>query len=140
MVEIQLIFLDSWIWLEFFTSGSKAEKCFQLLSEIRDGKKRALMSAFSVAEIYYRLAAIDERLAQEQIHLIEVFPNVEIIPVFVPIAKLGAQLRKKYYGKEKQVSYGDMINLATAVLGGCSVLYSGDPDFEGIDELTTVVI
>ncbi len=134
------IFLDSWVWIEFFIEGEKFEKCKEVLVKIKEGRQNAIMSAFSIVEIKYRLSAINEKLAHEQIHIIEAFPNLTIVPVVVPVAKLAADLRRKYYSKERQVSYGDMLHLATAILTGCTALYSGDPDFKDVDEVKTVIV
>ena len=38
------------------------------------------------------------------------------------------------------ISYADTIHLATATLTNCTTLYSGDPDFAGIEEIHTMII
>ncbi|MBI2668753.1 PIN domain-containing protein [Candidatus Woesearchaeota archaeon] len=135
-----MIFLDSWIWIEFFAEGKKFERCKEILESVQSGREKAMINALNITEIKYRLGKINEELAHEQVHIIETFPNLVIVPVVLPVASLAADLRKKYFSKERRVSYADMIHLATAILANCTVLYSGDPDFEGIEEMKTTVI
>ena len=67
--------------------------------------------------------------------------NLHVVPVNSGVAIYAAIIWDKYNGKDgREFSYGDAIHLATAVLTGCEVLYSGDQDFGGIDELDTVII
>lgn len=135
-----MIFIDSWIWIEFFTDGEKFLQSKAILEKIVQGKDKALVSTFVLTEVKYRLSALNPQFAHEQIHLIETFPHLTIIPVTSEIALMAADLRRKYYSAKKQVSYGDMIHLATAVICRCEKLFSGDPDFEGIEEIETVVV
>jgi predicted nucleic acid-binding protein len=81
------------------------------------------------------------RKSDEVIHQILTLPNIKILPVSMDVALLAASLRIKYYHKEKRpLSYGDVINLATALIANCKVFYSGDPDFKGIEEIKTIII
>lgn len=67
--------------------------------------------------------------------------DLHIVPLTIEIAKLSADLRLKYYKRlNKELSYADSINLATAILSKCNVLYSGDPDFANIEELKTIIV
>ena len=136
-----MIFIDSWVWIEVFSEGERYEKAREILKTISDGEI-GVISAICIAEIKYRITKkFGSDYAYEVIYLIENYPNLKIMPVTAEVAKLAADLRVKYYKKpDKTVSYADMINLATALLTGCDVLYSGDPDFEGIEEIETVII
>ena len=46
---------------------------------------------------------IGTKEAEEVIFSIENFPNLEIVPIDIEIAKLGANLRNKYYKKPKRI-------------------------------------
>lgn len=70
---------------------------------------------------------------------VEDFPNLEIVPVNVEIAKVGANLRNKYYPRIK-FSYADAINLATAITKKCKVFYTGDEDFKEVKEMQIKII
>lgn len=136
-----MIFIDSWVWIEVFSEGERHEKAREILNTISGGEI-GVISAICIAEIKYRMTKkIGSDYANEIIYLIENYPNLKIMPVTTDVAKLAADLRVKYYKTpDKTVSYADMINLATALLVKCDVLYSGDPDFEGIEEMDTVII
>lgn len=58
------------------------------------------------------------------------------------VAEYGAALRAKYDERgDRALSDADAIHLAmAAAVAECETLYSGDPDFEGVDEVETVVI
>jgi predicted nucleic acid-binding protein len=64
------------------------------------------------------------------------------MPVIDEIAAYAAELRFKYYDPgERELSYADAIHLATAAIhDDCDTLYSGDPDFAGLDEIETVIL
>ena len=67
---------------------------------------------------------------------------VECLPLVANVAAFAADLRYKYYERgSREFSFADAIHLATAtVYDECTVLYTGDPDFEGVDEIETVVL
>jgi predicted nucleic acid-binding protein len=136
-----MIFIDSWIWIELFSEGEKHKKAREILKTVSDGEA-GVISAICIAEIRYRLSKkLGSSHANEVTYLMENYPNLKIMPVTTDVAKLAADLRVKYYKKpDKMVSYADMINLATALLAKCDVLYSGDPDFKGIDEIKIGII
>jgi predicted nucleic acid-binding protein len=84
----------------------------------------------------------DEETAEEAIRAIHDFEHIESLPLIDEIAEYAAELRCKYYRRgERELSYADAIHLATAsVHDECHALYSGDPDFEGVEEIETVVL
>lgn len=133
-----MIYMDSWIFLEFFSQNEKWTECEAI---IKNSEKKVL-SAIALMEIKYRgikkFGAMDTK---KILHKIKSSENISIIDVTKEIAELAADLRIKYYDKEnKPVSYADMINLATAVMMKCDKFYSGDTDFEDIEEIKTVIL
>lgn len=136
-----MIAIDSWILIEFFFRGPKHERADRLLEGIQHGEA-AVMSPLAIAETKYRIAKkLGMEKARHVIHEIVSFPNIKILPVSIETAILAADLRYKYYhGKTRPLSLADCIHLATALMSKCDVLYSGDPDFKGIEEIKTVVV
>lgn len=134
-----MIFLDSWIWLNFFIE-KKSNKSQKILENVKAGKK-AIISSFTLAEIKYHIAKKrNNETSNEVLNVIESFPNLIILPVTNSVAKLAADLRLNYYSKKKTMSFGDALQLATAILKNCDILYSGDKDFKDIKEIKTVII
>lgn len=135
-----MIFLDSWIFIEFFSEGSRSKKAEHVVTLLQNEK--GIVSSTVLMEVRYRfLRKFGKEKADQVIHIIESFENLEIVPVTSGVAKYAADLRDKYYQKgETELSYGDAIHLATAILTGCKRLYSGDPDFENISEMNTEII
>ena len=137
-----MIFLDSWVLLEFVFHGPRFKKAKKLLENIKSGKIKGLINSIVLAELKYQVEKrLEKEKAEEIIFLIENFPNLEIVEVNKEIAKLGANLRVKYYKKpERMVSYADMINLATAIIKKCKVFYTGDPEFRNVEEIKVKIL
>jgi predicted nucleic acid-binding protein len=133
-----MIYIDSWVFLEFFSQSPKWVKCGKV---IRSREKKAV-STIVLMEIKYRgIKKFGIRKTREILHKIKSSESICIFDVTKEIAELAADLRIKYYDKEnKPVSYADMINLATAIMTRCKILYSGDPDFTDIKEIKTVIV
>ncbi len=135
-----MIFIDSWVWIEFFSEGEKSKKAEKIIEELeeRDG----VISPTVLMEVKYRIKKkYDRELSDRTIHAIEAFDNLTVLPVTSKVAKYAADLRDKYYERNvRELSYADAIHIATAILSDCERLYSADPDFEDIDEIQTVVV
>lgn len=138
-----MIFLDSWIWLEFLFEGDQKSEAEELIERADTLEEGGLITPTVIVEISYRVRVVeDEETAGKAIHAIHSYEHIQSIPVIDEIAEYAAELRFKYYDSGKrELSYADAIHLATAVIHDeCHTLYSGDPDFEGIDEVDTVVL
>ena len=135
-----MIFIDSWVWIEYFSEDERWKEAESVLQSLEEEK--GIISSLVLAEVRYRiLRKFGTEKADRVINAIECFENLQVVPVTAEVAKYGADLRDKYYQRgEKELSYADAIHLATALLVDCGKLYSGDPDFEGIEETTTEVI
>ncbi len=135
-----MIFIDSWVWIEYFSDDKRWKEAEAVLQKLEEEK--GVISSLVLAEVRYRiLIKFGTEKADRIIHTIESFQNLQVVPVNTEVAKYGADLRDKYYQRgEKELSYADAIHLATAVLVNCNKLYSGDPDFEGIGEIETEII
>jgi predicted nucleic acid-binding protein len=136
-----MIFIDSWVLIEFFSEGTEFEKAKNTIERMIRSEN-VVISAMVIAELKYRIAKkYSIKKSDEAIYKIQGLPNVKILPITTDVAILAADLRIKYYDKENRpVSYADMINLATAVMMKCDRFYSGDPDFKDMEEIKTVVL
>jgi predicted nucleic acid-binding protein len=136
-----MIFIDSWVFIEFFSEGARFEGAKKIIQMIRTGED-AIISTAILTELKYRIGKkYDRRRSDEVIHTIQIFPNIKILPITTEVATLAADLRLKYYDKEKRpLSFIDVINLATAILSKCRKFYSGDPDFKDIEEIETMIL
>jgi len=138
-----VIFLDSWVWLEFLFGGEKAGEAESVIERADAPDEGGLIAPTVVAEVSYRIRSVeDQETAEEAIRAIRDYEHVESLPLIDDIAEYAAELRFKYYEPgERELSYADAIHLATAAVHDeCHTLYSGDPDFENLDEIETVVL
>ncbi|MFC7186661.1 type II toxin-antitoxin system VapC family toxin [Halorubrum yunnanense] len=138
-----MIFLDSWIWLEYVFSGDKDEQAEAAIERANSPDCGGIVAPTVLAEVSYRLHVVeDEEGAGETVRAIRDYEHIESVPPVDEIAEYAAELRFKYYERgERELSYADAIHLASAVAhDDCDTLYSGDPDFEGLDEIETVIL
>jgi predicted nucleic acid-binding protein len=136
-------FLDSWVWLEFVFSGDRADQAESVIERANTPDEGGLVAPTIITEVAYRTRVVeDQETAAEVVRAIRDFEYIESLPLVDEIAEYAADLRFKYYDPgERELSYADAIHLATAVVhDDCETLYSGDPDFAGVDEIETVVL
>src|SRR3989344_6300504 len=133
-----MIFLDSWVFLEYLGKAEKSDKCKELIL----GQEEKVISTIVIVELrYHGIKKFGLENTENIISLIEDEDSIITIPITKEIANMAADLRLKYYNEKKRpISFSDTLNLATAILTGCKKLYSGDPDFDGIDEIKTGII
>jgi len=137
-----VIFLDSWIWLEYVFDGDDAAAAANAIQRANTDAG-GLIAPTVIADVSYRVRCVeDDATAEETVRAIHDFDGIESMPLVDEIAEYAAELRAEYYDPgERELSYADAIHLATAVVhDDCDVLYSGDQDFEGIDAIETVVL
>ncbi|UOO95620.1 PIN domain-containing protein [Halococcus dombrowskii] len=135
-----MIFLDSWVWIEFFAEDERwrdAEAVIERISE-----RGAVLAPTVLMEVRYRIGQkYDAERADRVVEIIQRFDELEIAPITTEAALTAARLREKYYQRgERELSYADAIHLAIAVMTDCDVLYSGDSDFKELDEIETEII
>jgi predicted nucleic acid-binding protein len=138
-----VIFLDSWVWLEYVFSGDSEDEAESLIERANTPAETGLIAPTVLAEVSYRVRVVeDDETAQEAVRAMRDFEHIESMPLVDEIAEYAAELRSKYYEPGKrEVSYADAIHLATAVVhDDCEVLYSGDPDFADLDEIETIIL
>lgn len=135
-----MIFLDSWVWLEFCFDGDRSERAADAIEKaVDDG---GVVAATVLAEVAYRIRRETGSWAADLvIDAIERFESVEVAPVTSDVARRAAALRDRYYERGAcELSYADAIHAATTMLTGCSTLYSGDRDFVVLDDEIDVEI
>jgi predicted nucleic acid-binding protein len=138
-----VIFLDSWVWLEYIFSGDKDEEAETVIEQANTPDEGGIIAPTILAEVSYRIRVVeDEQTADETVRAIRAYEYIDSVPLIDEIAEYAAELRFKYYEPgERELSYADAIHIATAAAyDDCDVLYSGDPDFEDLDEIETVVL
>jgi predicted nucleic acid-binding protein len=135
-----MIFLDSWIWMKFFSQEKGWKKAEEVLKELE--QTTGIISTAVLMEVRYRIRRrFGWEKADRITNIMESFERLDVIPLASEVASFAADLRDKYHGKNgRQFSFGDAIHLATAVMTGCEKLYSGDSDFAKVDEIETVII
>ncbi|WP_435185025.1 type II toxin-antitoxin system VapC family toxin [Halobellus sp. EA9] len=138
-----MIFLDSWVWLEYLFDGDAAADAESVIRRADTPETEGLVAPTVLAEVSYRIRVVEDgETADEAVRAIRDYDHIESVPVVDDVAEYAAELRHKYYERgDRELSYADAIHLATAVVHeDCDALYSGDPDFAGIDEIETVVL
>src|SRR3989344_2091654 len=127
-----MIFLDSWVFIEYFSENNNR----QAVELIENPGDTRVISSVVIAEVKYVIAKkFGISKASEVINVMYSLPNIRILPVTKEIAEFAAELRLKYYNRDRQISYIDTLNLATAIAVECNILYTGDPDFNVINEI-----
>mgnify|MGYP000409835904 CR=1 FL=1 len=136
-----MIFLDSWVWLEYLLSSDRADAAESVIERAAD--QGGLIAPTVVTEVAYRVRVVsDEANAEEAVRAMLDLDAVECLPLVATVAEYAAALRYEYYEPgTREFSYADTIHLATAVVHDeCDVLYSGDPDFGDVAEIETVIL
>ena len=136
-----MMYLDSCIWLSYFSDDLTAKKVEKLLKRLQDGKG-VVFSALGLTEVLYVMRRKAGEGAATRIHqIITSFSELVLLPVTEDVAVLAAELRDKYYDKKRcALSYADAVHLATASLAGCERFYTGDPDFSNVSEVQVEII
>ncbi|WP_311170173.1 type II toxin-antitoxin system VapC family toxin [Halobellus ordinarius] len=138
-----MIFLDSWIWLEYLFSGENEDEAEAVIQRANTSEAGGIITPTVLAEVSYRLRVVEnDEMADEALGAIHDYEHIDSVPVIDEIAEYAAELRYEHYDRgERELSYADAIHLATAVVhDDCDALYSGDPDFAILDEIETVVL
>lgn len=138
-----MIFLDSWVWLEFIFDGDRAADVEELIERADTPEEGGLVTPTVIAEVSYRVRVVeDEETAESAVRALHAYEHIQSIPLVDEIGEYAAELRFEYYQRrECELSYADAVHVATAAIHDeCHTLYSGDPDFEDITEIDTVVL
>lgn len=138
-----MICLDSWVWLEFVFGGDAADAAERAIEAANERSTGGIVPATVVAEVSYHIRRRAETgTAVETIATMRSFDHIDIVPITDEIAEYGAALRDKYYERGRcELSYADAIHLAmAAAVSDCETLYTGDPDFEAVDEVEIVIL
>ena len=138
-----MICLDSWIWLEYVFEGEKWQEAENVIERANAPDVGGIVPATVIAEVSYRIRREkDTETAEETINAVRDFEYIEILPITDEIAEYAAALREEYYQRgDRELSYADAIHLAMATaIPECDSLYSGDPDFKGVDEIETIIL
>ncbi|ODR82936.1 hypothetical protein BG842_09385 [Haladaptatus sp. W1] len=129
-----MIYLDSWVWLEYGLDGMQSDIAEETIHDARD--TGGIVSSIALTEVDYILnREVGSETADLVTSAIEDFEQIHVVPVTSEIALYASRLRTKYYQRrERELSYADAIHLATAVLTDCETLQTGDSDFEDVND------
>lgn len=135
-----MIFLDSSVWCEYVFENDSFEDAGDVID--RATSEGGIVASTVLAEVSYVVGRESDReTANRAVRAIRRFEEIRTLPVTDEVALRGAELRAKYYERgECEMSYADAIHLAVASMADCDALYTGDSDFENVDEIRTVVI
>jgi len=135
-----MIFIDSWVFLEFFQDDGKADDAEAVLEQINE--EGAVIAPTVLMEVQYQLRRkYGEKEADRVTTAIRTLDGLETAPITVEVAITAADIRDKYYQRrDRELSYADAIHITTALLTNCSILSSGDPDFTDLDEIDTQIV
>ena len=134
-----MIYLDSWVWLEYGLGGDRSSTARDLIDTAAEDD--GVVSTIGLTEVDHVLAReVDREAADLVASAIEGFEAIHVVPVSSEVALYASRLRSEHYQRrEKELSHADGIRAATAVLLDCDELHTGDSDFEAVEELTAVV-
>ncbi len=141
MVGMDTVLLDSYVFLDVFLNSDKSSRAQAYLMRLKKGEIHAVASSIAVLEVKYHLIRkLGHGRAEEAVYILRSFTNLEIIPLDEAIAETAADLRVKYYDKQKRpLSFADCAHIATAIRKGCSRILSGDGDFAKLEEIKTEI-
>ena len=132
------VLLDSSVFLHHFLQGPKKEKSRVIISNLVANRLSGIISSVCLMEVkYHVMQEKGHKKAEEIMFLIKKIENVEIIEVSEQIAERAADIRRKYYSKERPMSFADAIHIATAIEKNCSKIIAADSDFDDIKEIRT---
>lgn len=136
----RVIFIDSWVWLELALAGDRRRKAADVVQRMQD--EGGVVATTVLVEVGYRLRRTNgEKQADRVLAAMQRFDQLSVEPVTTAIALDAVEIQDTYYQRRSlELSYADAIHIATAVATGCDRLYSGDPDFENVSEIQTVVV
>lgn len=132
-------YLDSWVWLEYVFDGDRSEEAIECIDIARN--EGGAMSTIGLTEVdYITQRELGRETADLLTSAIEDFDEIHLVPVTSEIALYASELRAKYYERrDREISYADVIHVATAVLTDCETIHTGDADFSALDEIETTI-
>lgn len=135
----RVIYLDSWVWLEYGLGGDQQAAARDAIDTARD--ERGVVSTITLTEVDYILDRESDRKTADLVtSAIDDIDAIHVVPVSSEVALYASRLRSKYYERrENELSYADAIHLATAILLDCDELHTGDNDFVAIEEVNAIV-
>lgn len=135
-----MIFVDSWVWLEYFLETESSNPAVEVVKSLETEK--GVITSTVLMEVRYRFRQEFGRSKADRLtNAIRAFDNLIILPVTEDLAVRAADLRSKYYEREeREISYADAIHLAAAELSGCEILYTGDKDFRDVEEVEVKIL
>lgn len=131
------LFFDTSALLSIAFEEPSAAAVESLIWSVQNGQNTGLISAISLTELVYSIGKRDKNRAFEFIAYLKK-SKLEILDVSQQLFLDAASIRLKY--KNKKLSTGDGVILATAIREKADEVVSGDLDWRGIPEITLAKI
>ena len=138
---MERLYLDSYVFLDVIFGSPKKEKAGEYLSLVQKKGATGAVSAFCLLEVkYHVMKRLGHDKAEDACYLIQSMPNLEVVAVSAEIAERAADIRFRYYDKKNRpMSFGDAVHIATAIEARCSKIVSGENDFKSIEEIKSEI-
>jgi len=111
----------------------------RVLQAIEKGHLRGIVPSILFGELRYVYLRDDKPGFEIARAAIEAEPNINTVPVSVPLAIQAAELRRKYYSKQNAFSYNDGLYLAVGIAEQADLLITTDPHLLGVREIETML-
>ncbi len=138
---MQYIFFDTSVVLDYILHGKKYEISRRHMSSLDSGDQQGILDSVALLEIKYHLIRhIGHDKAEEAVLFLKNRKNFSVVPVTEDIAERAANLRIKYFNRDKSpISTADAIHIATALEHQCKKIITADSDFKVVSEIETEV-
>ena len=109
--------------------------------QIEKGKAKGIVSTFCLLEVkYHVMKRLGHDKAEDACFFIRRMPNLEVVSISKNIAERAADIRFKYYDrKNRQMSFGDAVHIATGIESDCTLIVSGEEDFQDLKEVKSEI-
>jgi len=107
----------------------------RVLRAVEKGRIQAIAPSILFGEIRYVYLREDKPGFEVARAAIEAESNFSVIAVTAPLAIHAAELRRKYYSKQKAFSYNDGLYLAIGIAESVDFMITTDPHLLGAQEL-----
>jgi len=99
-----VIFLDSWVWVEYLFSGDKDAAAAAAIDRANAPDEGGLITPTILAEVSYRIRVVeDETTAEETVRAMRAYEYIDSVPLIDAIDEYAAALRFKYYAPGEEM-------------------------------------
>lgn len=138
LLALQKVGLDSMCFIYQFAEHPDYSPLTNIVFKLLEkGKISAITSTISVIETFIQPEVQgDQFIITEYERVFQELPNLEVVPVDWPLARLASKLRAKH----KTIRTPDAIQLAASLLKGCLAFVTNDARLKKVKEIKTIVL